>query len=194
MSKQSVDKRVSIALILLLLVSLALRLLYVQVNALSYDEGHREMFGALAAQGYAPYKEVFVGIPPLALLTMQLGVTLFDGTLSVRYPMMLYSLIGVGAIYWLVKRQAPGRPVMAGLLAAAFLSFNYRYFFLSCSMKRLLKKTGSIYVHLDWHAVHYVKSEMDKIFGYDNFRKDILPMGMRHYRIRIYRVRNENQH
>src|ERR1035437_1715057 len=32
-------------------------------------------------------------------------------------------------------------------------------------MKRLLKDTGSIYVHLDWHAVHYVKIEMDKIFG-----------------------------
>jgi len=33
-------------------------------------------------------------------------------------------------------------------------------------MKRLLKKTGSIYIHLDWHAGHYVKQEMDKIFGY----------------------------
>ena len=33
-------------------------------------------------------------------------------------------------------------------------------------MKRLLKPwLGSIYVHLDWHAVHYVKVEMDKIFG-----------------------------
>ena len=32
-------------------------------------------------------------------------------------------------------------------------------------MKRLLKDTGSIYVHLDWHASHYVKVEMDKIFG-----------------------------
>ncbi|MGC8483810.1 MAG: DNA-methyltransferase, partial [Thermodesulfobium sp.] len=41
-------------------------------------------------------------------------------------------------------------------------------------MKRLLKKTGSIYVHLDWHAVHYVKTEMDKIFGYDNFRNHII--------------------
>ena len=38
-------------------------------------------------------------------------------------------------------------------------------------MKRLLKKTGSIYVHLDWHASHYVKVEMDKIFGVDNFSK-----------------------
>lgn len=41
-------------------------------------------------------------------------------------------------------------------------------------MKRLLKSTGSIYVHLDWHAVHYVKMEMDKIFGYDNFRREII--------------------
>jgi DNA modification methylase len=41
-------------------------------------------------------------------------------------------------------------------------------------MKRLLKSTGSIYVHLDWHASHYVKVEMDKIFGYDNFRNEII--------------------
>jgi len=41
-------------------------------------------------------------------------------------------------------------------------------------MKRLLKKTGSIYVHLDWHASHYVKCELDKIFGVDNLRNEII--------------------
>ena len=41
-------------------------------------------------------------------------------------------------------------------------------------IKRLLKPTGSIYVHLDWHASHYIKVEMDKIFGYDNFRNEIV--------------------
>jgi DNA modification methylase len=41
-------------------------------------------------------------------------------------------------------------------------------------MKRLLKPTGSIYVHLDWHASHYIKCEMDKIFGYDNFINEIV--------------------
>jgi len=41
-------------------------------------------------------------------------------------------------------------------------------------MKRLLKKTGSIYVHLDWHAAQYVKMEMDKIFGHDNFLFQII--------------------
>ena len=41
-------------------------------------------------------------------------------------------------------------------------------------MKRLLKKTGSIYVHCDWHASHYIKIEMDKIFGYQNFKNEIV--------------------
>jgi len=41
-------------------------------------------------------------------------------------------------------------------------------------MKRLLKKTGTIYLHLDWHAVHYAKAEMDKIFGHECFRNEII--------------------
>jgi len=41
-------------------------------------------------------------------------------------------------------------------------------------MKRLLKKTGSIYVHCDWHASHYIKIEMDKIFGFNNFLNEII--------------------
>ena len=41
-------------------------------------------------------------------------------------------------------------------------------------MKRLLKPKGSIYVHLDWHAGHYMKIELDKIFGYTNFRNEII--------------------
>jgi DNA modification methylase len=41
-------------------------------------------------------------------------------------------------------------------------------------MKRLLKPTGSLFVHLDWHAVHYVKVELDKIFGHENFRNEIV--------------------
>jgi DNA modification methylase len=41
-------------------------------------------------------------------------------------------------------------------------------------MKRLLRKTGSIFVHLDWHAAHYVKAEMDKVFGAGNFVNEIV--------------------
>jgi adenine-specific DNA-methyltransferase len=41
-------------------------------------------------------------------------------------------------------------------------------------MKRLLKKTGTIYVHCDSHASHYIKIEMDKIFGYDQLLAQII--------------------
>ena len=41
-------------------------------------------------------------------------------------------------------------------------------------MKRMLKSTGSIYVHCDWHASHYIKVEMDKVFGYANFKNEIV--------------------
>ena len=41
-------------------------------------------------------------------------------------------------------------------------------------MKRILKNTGSIYVHCDWHASHYIKVEMDKIFGYSNFINEMV--------------------
>jgi len=39
---------------------------------------------------------------------------------------------------------------------------------------RVLKPTGSIYVHLDWHAVHYIKVALDEIFGYGNFMNEII--------------------
>ena len=40
--------------------------------------------------------------------------------------------------------------------------------------RRLLNSTGLIYLHLDWHAVHYVKVEMDRIFGYNRFINEII--------------------
>jgi len=39
---------------------------------------------------------------------------------------------------------------------------------------RVLKKTGSIYLHCDWHASHYLKVMMDRVFGYRNFQNEII--------------------
>jgi adenine specific DNA methylase Mod len=39
---------------------------------------------------------------------------------------------------------------------------------------RVLKDTGSLYLHLDSHASHYMKVEMDKIFGESNFVNEII--------------------
>lgn len=41
-------------------------------------------------------------------------------------------------------------------------------------MKELLSERGSIYVHCDWHAGHYVKVLMDEVFGKDNFVNEIV--------------------
>lgn len=41
-------------------------------------------------------------------------------------------------------------------------------------MKRVLKNTGSIYLQCDCRLVHYLKIEMDNIFGLNNFRNEII--------------------
>lgn len=41
-------------------------------------------------------------------------------------------------------------------------------------MKGILKSTGSIYLHCDPTASHYIKSLMDAIFGHKNFRNEII--------------------
>ena len=39
---------------------------------------------------------------------------------------------------------------------------------------RLLKSTGTIYLHCDHNASHYLKVAMDEIFGISNFRNEII--------------------
>ncbi|MDR3351007.1 MAG: site-specific DNA-methyltransferase, partial [Prevotellaceae bacterium] len=42
-------------------------------------------------------------------------------------------------------------------------------------MYRVLKPTGSIFLHCDWHADAYIRVEiLDKIFGRNNFRNEII--------------------
>lgn len=41
-------------------------------------------------------------------------------------------------------------------------------------MKDLLAHDGVIWLHLDWHAVHYVKLIMDEIFGGEHFLNEII--------------------
>lgn len=41
-------------------------------------------------------------------------------------------------------------------------------------MRELLADDGTIWVHLDWHSVHYVKVLMDEIFGDANFINEII--------------------
>jgi DNA modification methylase len=71
-------------------------------------------------------------------------------------------------------------------------------------MKRLLHPAGSICLHLDWHAGHYAKAELDKIFGYSNFVNEIIwaykyggrardRFGRKHDTILVYRKSTSHQ-
>ena len=42
------------------------------------------------------------------------------------------------------------------------------------AIKSVMSETASIYVHLDWHMIHYVKILMDEVFGEDNFQREIV--------------------
>lgn len=60
---------------------------------------------------------------------------------------------------------AHGRPMKAYLIMMGARLLELR---------RLLKPTGSLYLHCDPTAGHYLKMLMDAIFGQDNFRNDIV--------------------
>ncbi len=117
---------VALAAILALLV---LSGLFIRSMPLSYDEGIHLMFGTLANQGYEPYQEIFIGIPPLGLLITQAGLALFVDPSNVRYLMLWISLMGAFALFWIVRYQAAHNPVWSGLLAGLFLFGFPNYFF-----------------------------------------------------------------
>jgi site-specific DNA-methyltransferase (adenine-specific) len=41
-------------------------------------------------------------------------------------------------------------------------------------MHALLSERGSLYLHADWRAVHYIKIALDEIFGPENFLNEII--------------------
>ena len=41
-------------------------------------------------------------------------------------------------------------------------------------LHELLRETGSIYVHLDWHVSHYAKAILDEVFGNERFVNEIV--------------------
>lgn len=52
-----------------------------------------------------------------------------------------------------------------------YLQFMYERLII---MKKLLSEKGCIYLHCDWHKVHYLRCIMDQIFGSINFRNEII--------------------
>lgn len=79
------------------------------------------------------------------------------GEIEDKYP-GLYKLLGA-------VREIHGSSMMAYLIYMAIRIME---------MKRVLKSTGSIYVHCDPTASHYLKLMMDEVFGRKNFKREII--------------------
>jgi len=70
-----------------------------------------------------------------------------------------------GAPQW-IKEVGENRPAFASYLEYMRQRLSLCH--------RILKDTGSIYLHCDYRASHYLKMVMDQIFGVDNFRNEIV--------------------
>ena len=72
----------------------------------------------------------------------------------------------------------PSRAALIGLFQILGQSSMMSYLFYMAERlvecKKVLKDTGSIYLHCDSTASHYLKVLMDGIFGSNNFRNEIM--------------------
>ena len=80
----------------------------------------------------------------------------WHGEIAEQHP-ALYAIIDTA-------RKAHGRGMQSYLIMMGVRLLE---------MKRLLKETGSIYLHCDHTASHYLKLLMDAVFGQGNFRSEI---------------------
>jgi len=70
--------------------------------------------------------------------------------------------------------SAPGWLKELGRLRPDFAKYLYYMRLRLQQCHRVLKQTGSIYLHCDEKASHYLKMIMDEIFGWENFRNELV--------------------
>ncbi len=79
------------------------------------------------------------------------------GTLAIQHPALARYIASIGIVH--------SRPMMAYLTYMAQRIVE---------MHRILKDTGSLYLHCDPTASHYLKHLLDSVFGKNNFRNEIV--------------------
>ncbi|MDE0131226.1 MAG: DNA methyltransferase [bacterium] len=80
-------------------------------------------------------------------------------------------------VEWLNLIEGKHPQLWRSIQAAAAPSYKSYLVYMAIrllEMRRLLKPTGSIYLHCDPTMSHYLKVMMDAIFGHQNFRNEII--------------------
>jgi site-specific DNA-methyltransferase (adenine-specific) len=73
-----------------------------------------------------------------------------------------------------MREKAPAWLSSIAIRRPEFAAYLYYMMERLQACHRALKKTGSIYLHCDYRASHYLKMVMDEIFGEDSFRNEII--------------------
>jgi DNA modification methylase len=73
-----------------------------------------------------------------------------------------------------MREKAPAWLRHIALKRPEFASYLYYMMERLEACHKVLKKTGSIYLHCDYRASHYLKMVMDEVFGDENFRNEIV--------------------
>lgn len=77
-----------------------------------------------------------------------------------------------------VKIPETGANISVPAYTDKWESGEVEYFRMLCArliaMRQLLADDGCLWVHLDWHASHYIKIFLDEIFGADNFINEVI--------------------
>jgi adenine-specific DNA-methyltransferase len=82
--------------------------------------------------------------------------------------------IEVGDVQWIKEPSAIEEKAYRDTWGKGLDSYLQMMYDRLVLMRDLLSEKGSIYVHLDYHVGHYLKVVMDKIFGIQNFRNEII--------------------
>lgn len=99
----------------------------------------------------------------------------------------------------ITKERPPGRLIELIKAMRGYLDEDSMMAYLAMmaprllEMKRVLKDTGSIYLHCDPTASHYLKILMDAVFGPENFRNEIAwcYTGREHPKIKVFPARHQ---
>jgi hypothetical protein len=114
-----------ILLTLVFAAALAARLVNLGAFGAKFDEGIRAEQLLLMRAGFRPVRDIFTAQGPLSLHIFYPAYVLLGETLTAaRGAVVLYSMLGLLAVYW-TARQAAGRP--AGLLAVLLLALSPLY-------------------------------------------------------------------
>ena len=112
--------------------------------------------------------------PPFFTGKVQRGKTNWDpGAMQISYEDSK-SFWGSSEKQKAMRDKAPEWLKNIGVKQPQFASYIFYIMERLYECEKILKDTGSIYLHCDYRASHYLKMVMDEVFGYGNFRNEIV--------------------